>query len=48
MPYGWSGLISLVYFAVVIVVALAIARLLLIHTVRIIRREWTRPEPPRD
>ena len=48
MPFGWSGLISLIYFATVIVVALVIARFLLIHTVRIIRREWTRAEPRRD
>lgn len=48
MPYGWNGLITLIYFAGVIVVALVIARFLLIQTVRIIRREWTRPDPPRE
>lgn len=48
MPFGWNGLIVLIYFAVVIAVVIAVARFLLIQTVRIIRREWKRPEPPRD
>jgi hypothetical protein len=48
MPFGWSGLIVLIEFVVMIAVALMIARFLLIQTVRIIRREWTRQDPPRN
>lgn len=48
MPYGFGGLIGLAYFVVMLLVALVIARFILIRVVRLVRREWTRPEPPRN
>lgn len=46
MPFGSSGLIFLLVLAVMLAVMLAVARFILIQTVRIVRREWTRPDPP--
>lgn len=48
LPFGRNGLIILIYFVVEIAMALAIVRFLLIQTVHIIRRVWTRANPPRN